>query len=75
MSAARQCARRALGQTTPIAPAGRSKIAPQVAVAGPQWAASISTSWIIWVAIPWGLGLAFHALAFLVEGTRLVRRR
>lgn len=30
--------------------------------------------WVLWVAIPWGLGLAFHALAFVVEGTRLVRR-
>ena len=30
--------------------------------------------WVLWVAIPWGLGVAFHALAFVVEGTRLVRR-
>lgn len=30
--------------------------------------------WVLWVAIPWGLGIAFHALAFVIEGTRLVRR-
>lgn len=29
--------------------------------------------WVLWVAIPWGLAVAFHALAFVVEGTRLVR--
>lgn len=29
---------------------------------------SSSYTWVLWVAIPWGLGVAFHALAFLVSG-------
>lgn len=33
-----------------------------------------SFTWVFWIAIPWGLGLAFHALAFVVSGTRLVHR-
>ena len=31
-----------------------------------------SFTWVLWIAIPWGLGVAFHALAFIVTGTRMV---
>lgn len=31
--------------------------------------------WAYWVTIPWGMGLAFHGLAYLIEGRRLEDRK
>ena len=30
-------------------------------------------TWVLWVAIPWGLAVAFHALSTIVDGTRILR--
>jgi hypothetical protein len=31
--------------------------------------------WAIWITVFWGFALAFHALAYLVDGRQLERRR
>ena len=35
--------------------------------------AGTGSTWVLWVAIPWGLAVAFHALATVVDGTRVLR--
>lgn len=34
---------------------------------------SSGSTWVLWIAIPWGLAVAFHGLATLIDGTRVVR--
>ena len=31
--------------------------------------------WAYWITIPWGIGLAFHVLAWLIDGRQLQQRR
>ena len=31
--------------------------------------------WAYWVTIPWGLGLAFHALAYWIDGRNVEERK
>lgn len=32
-------------------------------------------TWSFWITLTWGLGLAFHALAYLVDGRQLEERK
>lgn len=34
---------------------------------------SSGLTWVLWIAIPWGLAVAFHGLATIVDGTRILR--
>ena len=40
-----------------------------------DWNAGDGIQWAFWVSIPWGIGLAFHILSYVIEDGGLMQRR
>ncbi|WP_300623957.1 2TM domain-containing protein [Ilumatobacter sp.] len=39
------------------------------------WVGQDGAQWAYWVTVAWGIGLAFHVLAYLIDGRSISHRR
>lgn len=68
------------GRVVPVAAPGRPTVAPGQTIAAGAFAKNLAAvsvgeaGWPFWITLFWGFALAFHTLAYIVDGRQLEER-